>query len=60
MKYKKGDKVTVNNAWKYNTFAPYKVQGIVYLIWQDGDIGVETSNAGSMKVKLKDVIKGWK
>jgi len=56
MKIKVGNLVIVKNAWKYDSFAPEKVQGTVYILWQDGDIGVAVKG-GSMKVNPKDIVK---
>ena len=51
-----GDTVIVNNAWRYDCFAPERIKGTVYIIWSDGDIGVSYLS-GSLKVNPKDIIK---
>ena len=53
-KLKIGDEVVVKNAWKYDSFAPEKVIGNIYIFWPDGDVGVVVSG-GSMKVNKKDI-----
>ena len=57
MNLKIGDLVTVKNAKKYDVFAPKEVQGTIYILWDDDNIGVATIGGGSMKVKRCDIRK---
>jgi len=52
--YKVGDKVTIQNAKKYDALSPEKVTGEVWRIGDDGRIGV-TVGSGSMNVEPNDL-----
>ena len=53
---RKGDRVRIHNARKYDAMAPDKVEGTVYAIWDDGSIAV-TVGTGSYNARPEDVEK---